>query len=78
MTLTAYEKDILKEYSDLSEDEILYELDQSYAYLDAGYSSTFHTDRIEQLRLVLNLRQVDTPHDDCSHWVGNMKEANDA
>lgn len=62
MSLTIHEKDILKEYSTMCADEILYELDQSHAYLDAGYSSDYHLTRISELNLVLELR-TETPNE---------------
>jgi hypothetical protein len=77
MTLTNHDKQLLEEYSDLCDDELLYEIDQSNAYLDAGYSSTYHTDRIKDIQRVLALRTTNTPMDDCTHWVGNLpKETN--
>lgn len=72
MSLSKEQKTLLEEYSSLSEDELLYELDQSHAYVDAGYSSSYHTQRIADLMFVLSVRETNTPVDDCTHWVGHL------
>lgn len=78
MSITHYEQEVMLHYNGWSEDELLYEMDNSLAYLQK-YHSEHHSWKVQAINTVLRIRhELDAPHDDCTHWLGNIKEADDA